>query len=196
VARVAVGVRPATAADIPELTLMWEDMRGLLGRPDRVAPVATQAAVRHRLREATANPDCRVLVATWGQEVIGFCVLTRAPYAPLYDTDSVHLHYLHVRPGGRHRGAGRALVAAAAAFAEQVGADHVVTGVSPQLREANRFYARLGFRPVVVRRAVSLSVLRRRLAVHGSPGSLEHTIAMRRTVGRARAALARRPGVG
>ena len=44
----------------------------------------------------------------------------------------------------------------------------MITSVLPQLRETNRFYARLGFSPVVIRRSVPVSVLRRRLAPDGA----------------------------
>ena len=54
-------------------------------------------------------------------------------------------------------------MAAAVAFAEEFGAEHVVVNVFPQLREANRFYARLGFCPLVVRRVASTAGLRRKL---------------------------------
>jgi len=70
---------------------------------------------------------------------------------------------VHVSRGARHRGAGKALVTAAAQFAEDRGADAVSVSVYPQARDSQRFYARLGFAPLVVRRVAPLSVLRRRL---------------------------------
>ena len=77
----------------------------------------------------------------------------------------MQIDYLHVRPAYHRRGAGRALVAAAAAFCEEIGAEHVVVNVFPQVREANRFYAKLGFSPLVVRTGrASVSTLRRTLA--------------------------------
>ena len=94
-------------------------------------------------------------------------LLTAAAYAPLFEQRAVHAHYLHVKDGFRRRGVGKALLAAAVTFADEVGAEHVITSVLPQMRETQRFYARLGFGPVVVRRSATVSVLRRRLAPTG-----------------------------
>ena len=117
-------------------------------------------------------------------------VLTCSPYLPLSDQRAVHVDYLHVRAGLRRRGVGKALLAAATAFAEEVGAEHVVASVLPQLRDTNRFYAQLGFGPVVVRRSVPVTILRRRLAAEGVTGRPD-VVARRRTLRRLRAAVAR-----
>jgi ribosomal protein S18 acetylase RimI-like enzyme len=66
----------------------------------------------------------------------------------------------------RRRGAGKALVSAAVLYADEHGAENVVVSVYPQHRDANRFYARLGFAPYVVRRVAGVGPLRRKL---GSP---------------------------
>jgi hypothetical protein len=42
--------------------------------------------------------------------------------------------------------------------------EHVVTGLYPSMRDASRFYARLGFAPVLVQRVAPVGVLRRRLS--------------------------------
>lgn len=189
--RAPVVVREAGPGDVEVLARSWAELREVLGRADRLAPAATAAGVAHRLREAAANPDCRILVAVVGDDVVGSCVLVREAYAPLFEVDAVHLSYLHVADGARRRGVGKALIAAAAAFAEEVGAEHVVTTVPPQLREANRFYARLGFGPVVIRRAVALPVLRRRLALECRGPAVEEVLARRRSVRRMQTALAR-----
>src|SRR5881409_3230397 len=63
----------------------------------------------------------------------------------------------------RRRGVGHALVAAAADIADELGIEHVSVGVYPSLREASRFYARLGFAQVMVQRVVPTAMLRRRL---------------------------------
>jgi hypothetical protein len=64
-----------------------------------------------------------------------------------------------------------------------------MTSVYPQLREVNRFYARLGLAPVVVRRAAPTALLRRRLAADGTP--MTSSLARRRTLARVRTAVAR-----
>ena len=85
---------------------------------------------------------------------------------PFVEAPVVQIDYLHVRPAFHRRGVGRALVAAAAAFCDEIGAEHVVVNVFPQVREANRFYAKLGFSPLVVRRVAPVSsTLRRTLGL-------------------------------
>jgi hypothetical protein len=44
-----------------------------------------------------------------------------------------------------------------------------VVSVTPTSRDANRFFARLGFAPLVIRRVAPLSVVRRRLAEGALP---------------------------
>jgi GNAT superfamily N-acetyltransferase len=109
----------------------------------------------------------------------------------LLDPPSVYVSHLIVAPEHRKRGAGHALVAAAAGYAEELGFDSVVVGVAPAGRDANRFFARLGFAPLVIRRFAPLATLRRTL------GPAEPAAALRRTLGtepgaEMRARLARR----
>jgi GNAT superfamily N-acetyltransferase len=170
---------------------MWRELREIGGRLERATPPASEDGALDRLQAVTMDPDSRALVATIGDRVAGMAVLTCAQYAPLFDQLAVHVHYLHVRDGSRRRGVGKALLAAAACFAEDVGAEHVMTSVLPQLRETNRFYARLGFSPVVVRRSVPVSVLRRCLAAEGVAGPADNLLVRRRTLRRVRAAMAR-----
>ena len=80
---------------------------------------------------------------------------------PFVEAPVVQIDYLHVRPAFHRRGVGRALVAAATAYAEEVGSEHVAVNVLPQVREANRFYAKIGFTPLVVRRVASVATPRR-----------------------------------
>jgi GNAT superfamily N-acetyltransferase len=189
--RPSVAVRDADPEDLPALMEMWRELREVGGRIDRATPAASEEGARERLRAITADPGSRVLVAVLDREVAGFTVVTRAAYAPLFDASAVHVHYLHVREGVRRRGVGKALLAAATTYAEEVGAEHMLTSVLPQLRETNRFYARLGFSPLVVRRSVPVSVLRRRLSAEGVPGPPDNLLVRRRTLRRVRAAMAR-----
>lgn len=154
-------------------------------------PASADDSFAVRLQAITQDPDSRALVATVDGEVAGMVVLEVTPYAPLFAQRAVHAHYLHVREDYRRHGVGRALLAAAVTFAEEVGAEHIMTSVPPQMRDTQRFYARLGFAPVVVRRSVSVSVLRRRLSGVAGPNLTEHLVARRRTLRRVRAAVAR-----
>jgi GNAT superfamily N-acetyltransferase len=191
VARPGVAVREARQEDMPDLLIMWDELRELGGRIERAMPNPDRDAVLARLDLVGADPDSRAMVASVDGEVAGLVILSVTPFAPLFDARAVHAHYLHVREGYRGRGVGKALLAAAVSFADEVGAEHVLTSVLPQMRDTQRFYARLGFAPVMVRRSVPVSVLRRRLS--GGPASLvaEHLVARRRTLRRVRAAVAR-----
>lgn len=190
-ARPVVAVRDAQEDDLPALVAMWEELRGLGGRLERVMPTASEDGVVERLRDLADDPGSRALVATADDEVVGMAVLTTTAFAPLFDQMAVHVHYLHVREGRRRLGVGKALLAAATSFADEIGAEHLMTSVLPQLRETNRFYARLGFGPVVVRRTVPVGVLRRRLAAEGVSGATDDVLLRRRTLRRVRAAVAR-----
>lgn len=187
--RPAVVVREATDRDLPALLAMWGELRDLGGRIERLMPDPGDDALRDRLQWVARDPDSRALVAVVDGEVAGMTLLTDSPYAPLFEQRAVHAHYLHVRDGFRRRGVGKALLAAAVAFADEVGAEHVMTSVLPQMRETQRFYARLGFSPVVVRRSAPVSVLRRRLAPSGAASVTGNMLARRRSLRRVRAAV-------
>lgn len=187
--RPSVAVRDAREEDLPALMAMWDELRELGSRVERVIPASAEAGVLERLAAVTEDPNSRALVATVDGEVGGMAVLTVTAYAPLFDQRAVHAHYLHVRDGFRRKGVGKALLAAAVSLAEETGAEHVVTNVLPQMRETQRFYARLGFSPVVVRRSVPVNVLRRRLVGQAPSAVAEHLAARRRSLRRVRAAV-------
>ena len=189
--RPTVAVRDAGPDDLPALLTLWHELRELGGRLDRSMPSASEDGVLDRLTAIRDDPQSRALVAIVDGQVAGLAVLTATSYAPLFDQSAVHVHYLHVRERYQRRGVGHALLGAAVAMAEETGAEHVITSVLPQLRETQRFYARLGFGPVVVRRSVPVSMLRRRLAGEARPSSADNVLARRRTLRRVRAAVAR-----
>jgi ribosomal protein S18 acetylase RimI-like enzyme len=188
-------VREATADDAPALLAMWSELRDLGGRIERLMPGPDAEGLRERLASVVTDRSSRALVAVVDDdEVAGMTLLTESPYAPLFEQRAVHAHYLHVRDGFRRRGVGKALLAAAVAFAEELGAEHVITSVLPQMRETQRFYARLGFSPVVVRRSAPVSVLRRRLAPSSASSVTDNLLARRRSLRRVRAAVVARVG--
>lgn len=189
--RPSVAVRDASPDDLPELMAMWDELREIGSRLERVMPASGEDGVLERLQAVTEDPNSRALVATVDGEVAGMTVLTATTYAPLFEQRAVHAHYLHVRDGFRRRGVGKALLAAAVCFADEADAEHVLISVLPQMRDTQRFYARLGFSPLVVRRSVPVSVLRRRLAGQSAPSIADHLVARRRSLRRVRAAVAR-----
>ena len=158
----AVGVRTATPDDVPALVTLWQELREEgLRRPNGAAETAESAAGRIGL--VVESDLTRVVVAEYAGEIIGMAQLTRTPPSLLAESSSVTMSAMHVADGHRRRGAGKALVAAAVAYADELGVEDVVVSVFPQDRDANRFFARMGFAPFVTRRVASVATLRRRL---------------------------------
>jgi len=169
VARNGLSVRPATVDDLPALLAFGEELRELIlpadGGRTRGVPPAARMLLEQRYREALADPD-RHLVIVQGQEAepLGMALFTVAPANALLDLPAVHMSHAVVPDRHKRRGVGKALVGAAAAFAEQRGVEQLVVSVHPGSRDANRFFARLGFAPLAVRRVAPVPVIRRRLA--------------------------------
>ena len=168
--RGALRVRPAEPGDLAVLMALGEEMRDQLlpteagGRP-RGAPAAQREFAEQRYVEALADPDRHlVVVVTEADEALGMALFTTGWVNPLVDVAAVHMSHAVVADRHKRRGAGKALVAAAAAFAELHGIEQLVVSVHPGSRDANRFFARLGFAPMAVRRVAPISVVRRGLA--------------------------------
>jgi GNAT superfamily N-acetyltransferase len=158
-----VVVRDPQSDDTEAVLQMWDELRSGSGRGGPLAPPASEETLHRLLAEVAADDSYRAVVAEVDGAVVGMACYIARPMGPFVQATVVQIDYLHVRPAFHRRGVGRALVAAAAAYAEEAGAEHVVVNVFPQVREANRFYAKLGFSPMVVRRVASVATLRRRL---------------------------------
>lgn len=163
--RSSVSVRRATPADLSVLLELWIQAWDNWRPGDRGRLVEAPAVVASRLEDLLGGSDVRVLLAVAGAEPAGMAILAPLPLGPLSEQPALHMSYTVVSSQHRRRGVGRALVAAATAYADDLGLTSVTVDVPPGLREAHRFYARLGFAPVVTRRAAPVSALRRRLAV-------------------------------
>jgi ribosomal protein S18 acetylase RimI-like enzyme len=165
VSRIRVRVRTAGADDVDALV-------ALVGRVSDLGPVRGRAVARRgpdafkaQAERLLSDPAHRVVVALDERdEVIGAAVFGAETAGGLLDPPSVYVSHLLVDSEHRKRGAGRALVAAAAGYADEIGVDSVVVGVAPTGRDANRFFARLGFAPLVMRRIAPVAALRRALA--------------------------------
>jgi predicted N-acetyltransferase YhbS len=167
--------REASDDDVSAITDLWDELRGQGGRLGPFGPPASVVAVRERLDALRADPAHKVIVAEIEDDVVGLAILSRLPVTPISDVESVQISFMHVRDDRRRRGVGRAIVGAATEFATEVGVDYVTVGVFPGSRESNRFFARLGFSPLVMRRAIATSVLLKRMA-----GDLERAERRRR----------------
>jgi GNAT superfamily N-acetyltransferase len=163
VARPQVLTRIAVQEDLPVLLALWDELRIVGGRAERAVNPLTAVDVRDGLLGALVDPECRVMLACAEDQPAGMAVMHVTRPDPLSDIRLVHVVHIVVSRMKRHRGIGHALIATAADFASERHIDHVSVSVYPSLRDASRFYARLGFAPVAVRRIAPVGVLRRRL---------------------------------
>jgi len=182
--RTPVGTRAAVVADVPVLLQLWRELSEVGARAERaVDPVATTEAttdIADRLRRAIERDDCRIVLACVDGQSAGMAVLHVVRPDPLSDSRVLQMNHVVVAKSHRRRGVGHALVAAAADWADEMRVDHVSVGVYPSLREASRFYARLGFAQVSLRRIAPVAVLRRRLGAD-SPTHRVDDLVRRRT---------------
>ncbi len=184
----SVRVRPATLDDLPALLGFAEELR------DQLLPVAEsprgRSAVRPGLEgrylEALEDPDRHLVLAVGDDDVpLGMALFTVASANALLDIPAVHMSHAVVSDRYKRRGAGKALVHACTVFAEERGVDQIVVSVHPGSRDANRFFARLGFAPLAVRRVAPVGVVRRRLTGTDVRPLSEHVVRRRpRRVGR------------
>ena len=130
---------------------------------------SSEAALRIASAGGLANvlrrPEVSAFVAYADSTPVGFLVLTDSLAGPFADSPCTAIDQLFVSSSWRRHGVARQLVAAAAAHADRVGAESIVSHVPSQVRDANRFFARLGFSPTVVRRVTTPAALHRKLAV-------------------------------
>ena len=168
--RNGIQIRPATPDDVDTLLRFAEQVPNVpSGRRHGSRPPGGHDP-RERYEMLVKNPERRVLLAVGDADsVVGMAVLSLDVAGELLDVPVVRVSHLVVDRPHRKRGAGRALLASAAAYADEVGVDYVTVGAVTTDREANRFLARLGFAPLIVRRIAPLPVLRRQLAVPDAP---------------------------
>ncbi|MCU1600967.1 MAG: family N-acetyltransferase [Frankiales bacterium] len=168
----AVRVRAVTEADLPVLLELGEELRDQVlpveGK-SRTTSVAGRAALSQRYCEAIHDPSRHLVLAVGGKDgeaeiALGMALFTISTANALVDIPAVHMSHAVVADKHRKRGAGKALVAAAAAYAEEQGIEQLVVSVHPGSRDAARFFARLGFAPQAVRRTAPVAVVRRRLS--------------------------------
>jgi GNAT superfamily N-acetyltransferase len=178
-----ITVRPAGEADLAALVVLWGELKRCGGLSPRLAALTDDRRIEDRVRRLVVHPSSRILLAFVVGQPAGMAMLTTVPLGALNETLCVQVEYTVVAESFRRRGVGRALMAAAAGYAEEIGAEQITVSVSPMSREANRFYAQLGLTPLSVRRVAPASALRRRIAMldHGAPGR-DHA-APRRSIG-------------
>lgn len=119
-----------------------------------------------------------VAVVEGAEQILGMGLMIIGSLNALADVPAVYLTNAVVADRFRRRGAGRALVAAAAQYAEAHDIEQVVVAVTPG-RDVNRFLARMGFAPLDARRSASVATVRRHLKGANS-GATESLLRRRR----------------
>jgi ribosomal protein S18 acetylase RimI-like enzyme len=162
--RTNLRVRPAEPRDVDVLVaLVREHRETVVGWAYRLPRTSTDTRVHYLRLLSDRSRRLVVVVDGDGGAVVGMAVFTVDVVSALSAVPSVAVSHLLVAPAHRHRGAGRALLSAATGYADEVGAEHVIVAVDAGGRDANRFLARLGFAPLVLRRIAPVVTLRRTL---------------------------------
>ena len=174
-----VVVRPADSADFEALEPLWLEL-SLVGPGSQSGSDRTRSRWERSWLEADAT-----YVACIDRVPVGMIALA------IQDTGAwtgraLVMTVLHVTHSAQHKGVGNALLEVAAEFALASGVESVAVDVPPTMREANRFFARVGFAPVVTRRVMPSASLKRRLdaAPGGRMARLRARSAARRASGR------------
>jgi predicted N-acetyltransferase YhbS len=162
-----VRVRPAELADVPHLLRLVEAADEPLSAPGaRQLQADTLAHLPERFAAILASDGKSVLVAVDELDtIVGMVLVSEGDVGAVSAVPALHIGNLLVAPKHRRRGIGRALLAATVHLADQRGIEHVVASVVAGSRDANRYLARLGFAPLVVRRLATTSTLRRSLGI-------------------------------
>ena len=184
--RPSLDVRRAGVDDVDDLLALWVEAREENSAGFKSLLAGDPEVLRHRLSEALGGTEVHILLARFEQRPAGFVLARCAPVSPLADSTALHIDQLYVTRELRRHGVGRALLSAVAGLAERGGVEQVISSVSPLARDTHRFFARLGFAPLVVRRVVPTAMLRRRLAGESRRRAVDDLLSRRRSL-RARA---------
>ncbi|WP_405845897.1 GNAT family N-acetyltransferase [Streptomyces sp. NBC_01518] len=143
-------IRPMTLADCDRVSeirvLGWQfAYRGLMPQSFLDGLSATADAERRRARFAESDGSVLNLVASVGDEIIGWAALGPYREGELRAEDA-ELYALYLDPKHVGTGAGRALIQEALRRAAALGHDRVYLWVVRGNARARRFYERAGFR--------------------------------------------------
>lgn len=169
---------PEGSIQLRELTGLW-----LAQRVDQGASpeVAARAVGEGRLAEALTRPDVRAWLGRVDGVAVGYVITSENPFG-LSPHPEVAIEQLFVDPRARRHGVAHTLLAAVVTQAERVGSEVVVSNVPSQSRDAQRFFARLGFGSALVRRVASTAALRRRLTPEAASTETMALLRRRRSV--------------
>lgn len=168
----AITVREVSREDIVQLEAIWLEIS-----PENSAQDMSPLMSRVELSE---NSETFKLVAAWdSQGVVGIACVSLVDVGTWSELSSVQISGLHVVRNSRRRGVAKAILNCALGYADVWGCSNIMASVPPQEREANRFFARLGFAPISIRRITETSALRKKIS--DEPSRVVSTRLRRRT---------------
>ena len=152
----AVTVRDIAVDDLPALMPLWEEIQA-----DNAGLDVSVLLARIEMAQSEIS---RLLTAWDGEEAVGIAMVTMSDVGTWAELPAVQVSGLHVLSKARRRGVAKALLNAALVCADNWGCNNLVVAVPPASREANRFFARLGFAPIATKRIVDTAALRRMIS--------------------------------
>ena len=179
--RSRVVTRTARATDLPAVLALVRQHRAEAHAEDVLSGHIRPSAAASGFRRLLEDDGHRVVLAVLpgppdgsgsGEVAVGLAVLGLDPLSLVLGNPQVTIDTFVVHREHRRRGTGMLLLAAAAAYAQESGADHVVAAVGGHEAERQRFFARMGFAPLSTRRIVSVESLTRSLTVWQRNGLL------------------------
>jgi GNAT superfamily N-acetyltransferase len=173
--RSRVETRTARSDDLPAVLALVRQHRADAHAEDVLTGHTRLNAAASGFRRLLADPGHRVVLAVLpgsyapaggegGEVPVGLAVLGLDPLSSVLGNPQVTVDTFVVHRDHRRSGTGAMLLAAAAAYASEVGAAHVVAAVAGHEPERQRFFARMGFAPLTTRRIVTLDSLTRSLS--------------------------------
>ncbi len=168
--RCPVQVRDAVPEDAAALIAVWGDFRRTAADRAAAGPAHEEAACA--VARTAADPDERLLVGVFDDQVVGAAHLLRASVSPIHTETAVHITHLHVLGSHRRHGVGKALIEAAVSWAEEKDTSHLLAAAWVHSRDANRFMARLGLAQIATVRGASIPALRAKLPVEPPAGAM------------------------
>jgi GNAT superfamily N-acetyltransferase len=147
---VAWSIRPARGADTAGIVALWCELAEFHAQGEPFLALADDAAARfaEHLEQSLPQADGRVWVAEHAGAVIGFCMARKTARPPVFRVRAqVFIDAIAVTAAWRRRGVGQALVAPAAAWAEELGGIPLTCQAAVRNELSTSFWCQRGFRP-------------------------------------------------
>src|SRR5271165_985335 len=129
-------IRDARPEDIEAMTLLMTD----LGYP------ATVEEMRTRLKNISAHPDYRTIIAVKDVEIVGLSGLCKGIY---YEKNGLYMRIVVfvVKETARKLGIGKILIEASEAWAREQGLNSIIinSGNREERKAAHAFYQKMGY---------------------------------------------------